>query len=599
MRKRVLDSRLIWLLLIVLLLYTGCRKPLYTVSVGVRGEGQVITESDLTQVPGGTELTLSAEPAVGWQFDSWEGDLQYRTREITFRVEESVELTGVFVPVPVTVKVETSGEGSVSGLAPDRTVTYGSSITLEAEPAPGWEFSLWEVSRSDQPRASLVSNPMTFEADLNQEVTAVFERTPVSAAVSVEGSGTVARLLPESEVYYPGDRLTFEARPQAGWVFSRWELDSSLGGQRVIEENPAAVTAAERMELKAVFRRAYEIAWRFTLGDEIYSTAAVGPDGTIYIGSENGLLTAVSPEGRKLWSFETEGGVRSSPAVTGESVYFGSRDAAFYALSHEGTLMWRFETEGSILSSPAVARDGTIYFGSSDSHLYALRPDGTLRWKYKTGTLVSSSPTIAPDGTVYVGGLDRYFYALTPEGDLKWRVRSDFGLETDSAVAADGTIYFGSADRNLYAVSPEGKIKWRLETGDEIYSSPAVAADGTVYIGCDDYNLYAVYPDGTLRWTLKGGSAFVGTPLIGGTGTVYMGSDDSSLYAVSPEGKLLWKLRAGGQIYSSAVFAGPQLIVAGALDGKVYGFYVHDELDVADTPWPGARGGSSGLGRRP
>jgi len=72
--------------------------------------------------------------------------------------------------------------------------------------------------------------------------------------------------------------------------------------------------------------------------------------------------------------------VYSSPAIgTDGTVYIGSDDAKLYALNPDGTLKWTYTTGGSIgYSSPAIGEDGTVYVGSQDTKLYAIRPDGSL-----------------------------------------------------------------------------------------------------------------------------------------------------------------------------------------------------------------------------
>ena len=78
-----------------------------------------------------------------------------------------------------------------------------------------------------------------------------------------------------------------------------------------------------------------------------------------------------------LWEFETGGGVFSSPAIgSNGTVYVGSRDKKLYALSGKtGTKKWEFETGGEVWSSPAIGPDGTLYVGSYDNKLYAIKTD--------------------------------------------------------------------------------------------------------------------------------------------------------------------------------------------------------------------------------
>ena len=40
-----------------------------------------------------------------------------------------------------------------------------------------------------------------------------------------------------------------------------------------------------------------------------------------------------------------------------------------------GVKLWEFETEGYVDSSPAIGSDGTVYVGSWDKKLYAIKTD--------------------------------------------------------------------------------------------------------------------------------------------------------------------------------------------------------------------------------
>ena len=164
--------------------------------------------------------------------------------------------------------------------------------------------------------------------------------------------------------------------------------------------------------------------WRFQLAARwdvyLYSSPAIGPDGTIYVGSSDSSLYAVNPDGTLKWRYLTgERRVRSSAAIGSDgTVYFGSDDNYLYALNPDSTLKWRYQTGGNVHASPAIGSDGTVYFGSDDDYLYALNPNGSLKWRYRAGTDIKSSPTIGPDGTIYFTSEDGYLYALKGTGTL-------------------------------------------------------------------------------------------------------------------------------------------------------------------------------------
>src|SRR5262249_45875901 len=103
------------------------------------------------------------------------------------------------------------------------------------------------------------------------------------------------------------------------------------------------------------------------------------------------------------WAFETGGQVWSSPAVGLDgTVHVGSLDKKRYAVPPGGRLLWAFETFAYVFSSPAVAGDGTVYFTSVDGHLYAVR-NGQLKWAVPLLNCAFSSPVLGRDGMVYVG----------------------------------------------------------------------------------------------------------------------------------------------------------------------------------------------------
>lgn len=143
------------------------------------------------------------------------------------------------------------------------------------------------------------------------------------------------------------------------------------------------------------------------------------PENIWYRADDGGNLVKLATTGGPIesWTFEAEGEIRTTPAVTDDLVYVGSWDANVYAIKTEsGEQKWSFETGGKLDSSPAVA-DGTVYIGSGDKHIYALDAEsGDVRWTFETGGGVVSSPAVV-DGTVYIGSNDGSVYALTePSG---------------------------------------------------------------------------------------------------------------------------------------------------------------------------------------
>ena len=79
--------------------------------------------------------------------------------------------------------------------------------------------------------------------------------------------------------------------------------------------------------------------------------------------------------GAPIWEFETGAEVYSSPAIGSDgTVYVGSEDKKLYAINGKsGVKLWEFETGDRVISPPAIGPDGTVYVGSYDKKLYAIK----------------------------------------------------------------------------------------------------------------------------------------------------------------------------------------------------------------------------------
>src|SRR5260370_37333657 len=100
--------------------------------------------------------------------------------------------------------------------------------------------------------------------------------------------------------------------------------------------------------LGAITSRVYSatpaINWSVELGATTYSSPALGPDGSIYIGTGG---DGTVPQARRLFS-----------------------------ISPQGTTNWTFSAGGPLPGSPAIGNDGTICNGLTDGRLYSLTPRG-------------------------------------------------------------------------------------------------------------------------------------------------------------------------------------------------------------------------------
>jgi outer membrane protein assembly factor BamB len=160
---------------------------------------------------------------------------------------------------------------------------------------------------------------------------------------------------------------------------------------------------------------------------EVWGSPTLGPDGTVYITTNDWRLHAFTSGGDKKWHFETGGETWTTPVIANNGLLiFGSEDGHVYGIRDEGsraTEVWRFpeKSEETWWGTAAVAEDGTVIFGSEATQsketgiYYAIdEKDGSFKWKtISLGMEARTHPAIALDGTIYAGGGEgKNFYAL-------------------------------------------------------------------------------------------------------------------------------------------------------------------------------------------
>jgi outer membrane protein assembly factor BamB len=338
------------------------------------------------------------------------------------------------------------------------------------------------------------------------------------------------------------------------------------------------------------------------------SSPAIGPDGTIYVGSADSYLYAFGPDGKPQQIFQTpiyHDRLDNPVAIGQDGTIYIVGNQTLYALNPTGAITWQYEMGSYSLSCPAIGADGTIYVGTVDGVLYAISPGGAFKWSYAAGN-DRSSPAVGPDGTIYIGAQSGYLYAVNPNGSFKWSKPTGIA-DSSPAIGADGTIYVGGGPY-LYAFKPDGTQKWRYLAGNVsggmVYSSPAIGPDGTIYVGC--YNIYfytsdlcAVDPAGNEKWKYATGGTFYSSPAIGADGTIYVGSQDHHLYAIKADGALRWVYPTAGSISYSSPAIGPDgTVYVGDSDGWVYAINSSSK-GLAASPWPMFHRDLRHTGRKP
>lgn len=192
-------------------------------------------------------VTLTADPAPGWNFVSWGGSLSGTnpTQTITMHQHETVVANFEPIPYSLTIDIVSTGEGeggTVTAVPQKATYVYGDEVTLTADANNGWEFVGWSGAVTG-------SNPtVTLTITDHTQVTAEFRQGPFTLNVNTGGNGTgTVTINPNRSEYYYGDVVTLSAAAGSGFFFGGWQ------GDLVGAENPVEYTITGDTQITAIF----------------------------------------------------------------------------------------------------------------------------------------------------------------------------------------------------------------------------------------------------------------------------------------------------------------------------------------------------------
>lgn len=348
------------------------------------------------------------------------------------------------------------------------------------------------------------------------------------------------------------------------------------------------------------------LKWAFPTGGKVSSSPALGRDGTVYVGSEDGKVYAINFDGTKKWEFPTGGPVSSAPVINDQGIIHiiskisESDNSRLYALNLDGTCKWFFEFLGSGVGC-ALGRDQTIYLSVFESirncFLYAIDPAGKATL-LQTMEEINGGPAIGPDGAVYLSGWESWkvrIFAFNPAGARKWDFRMGINkVYPPVAIARDGTIYFASNRMgpehyapDLCAIASSGFLKWAFNIEGEGEYSPVIDVHGNIYVNVNTHMLYVIDPNGSLKWSKPCG----GPLALGADGAVYT-SIGGKTAAFNENGTERWvsnindwvdscppTLASDGTLYFSGYQSYP------SFETKLYAIY-SDSPGLAKSAWP-------------
>jgi hypothetical protein len=179
-------------------------------------------------------------------------------------MDSEKEIFANFTPIVPTLTVDVGVGGGaieINGAAlpsyPDTSpFEYGTPVTLEAVPSPGYNFANWSGDLSGS------ENPTTINMDSEKEIFANFAQTIHTLTVdispgdsNIEVDGNAPSSYPATYTFAEGASVNLEAVPASGYYLANWSGDFSDS------ENPTTITMDSDKEVMANFTQtAYTLA---------------------------------------------------------------------------------------------------------------------------------------------------------------------------------------------------------------------------------------------------------------------------------------------------------------------------------------------------
>jgi uncharacterized repeat protein (TIGR02543 family) len=143
----------------------------YELFLYTNGSGSINNYPGRMDFAAGTQVRLTAEPDIGWQFAGWGGDLTGNENPVTITMNSDKYITANFTEITpgyYGLAVSIMGQGSVTLDPAGGSYLPGTTVKLTAIPGPGWEFYSWYGD------LSVSENPVNIMMDFYKSVTAAF-----------------------------------------------------------------------------------------------------------------------------------------------------------------------------------------------------------------------------------------------------------------------------------------------------------------------------------------------------------------------------------------------------------------------------------------
>ena len=184
--------------------------------------GSVAKSPDLTTFESGQTVSLTPNPATGYNFSGWAGDVpagKANANPLILTMDAAKTLTATFAkkPYALTATANPTVGGAVSGNNP--TYLQGDVTNITATANAGYAFDKWT---GDVPKSQETQNPLQLTITANTTLVAEFVKTYSLTFNATNGSVTKA---PDATTFKSGEVVSLTPKPAVGYEFVKWTGD--------------------------------------------------------------------------------------------------------------------------------------------------------------------------------------------------------------------------------------------------------------------------------------------------------------------------------------------------------------------------------------
>ena len=207
------------------------------------------------------------------------------------------------------------------------------------------------------------------------------------------------------------------------------ESGGRLWAQPITDGERVFVTSLDHSVI-AIDAATYEILWHEDLTSAIPSSAVIGADGMLYVGSLDSKFEKFDPAtGKHETVLTTEDWLWGTPVAEGDNIYLADLTGNLYSYNTStGTNNWSsIKPDGPVTASPVVLPDYILFateYGTTEDkpgNLFAVSREGKIVWNEEIsgekGGKIYTTPVFAGDLILVAPlGAEGYLYAYDLDG---------------------------------------------------------------------------------------------------------------------------------------------------------------------------------------